>query len=94
MLVDKLQKVAEIDLSNGMSSKTLSWQKDIRPGDLLAVRYPGNRQYGHIGALYSDANNNKILDPTDIVIHAGPYPLHFSRLKEGNFDGHIAILRP
>jgi hypothetical protein len=94
MLVNKLEKIDEIDVSNGIPSKRLVWQKDIQAGDFLAVRYAGSRQYAHIGALYSDSNKNKIFDSADIIIHAGPYPLHFTQLKNGNFDGHIVILRP
>ena len=30
----------------------------------------------------------------DIIIHAGPTPLHLSYLKERHFDGHAVILRP
>lgn len=48
----------------------------------------------NIGALFSDANRNDVLDGDDLVIHAGPQPLHYSHLKEGNFDGHVVILRP
>ncbi len=94
MLVTGLTKVAEFDLSDGKTAKKLRWGTDVRPGDFIAVRYPSHRQYAHIGALYSDANKNGLLDAADIIIHAGPAPLHLSRLKDGNFDGHVVILRP
>ncbi len=94
MLVTGLTRVAEFDLSHGNTAKKLRWGSDVRPGDFIAVRYPSYRQYAHIGALYSDANKNGLLDAADIIIHAGPAPLHFSHLKEGNFDGHVVILRP
>ncbi|MCD6395780.1 MAG: hypothetical protein J7M40_20030 [Planctomycetes bacterium] len=94
MLVTGLTGVAEFDLSYGNTAKKLHWGSDVRPGDFIAVRYPSHRQYAHIGALYSDANKNGLLDAADTIIHAGPAPLHFSHLKEGNFDGHEVILRP
>jgi len=94
MLVNQWPKVEEFDLRNGTPNKKLSWPKDVRKGDFIAVRYPGSKQYQHIGAFYSDANNNGVLDQGDLVIHAGPVPLHLSYLKQGNFDGHALILRP
>ncbi len=94
MLVNKFPKKGKFDLVNGMPSKELAWGKDIRPGDLIAVKYPGARQYQHIGALSKDTNNNGVLDGADLLIHAGPLPLHYSYLKEGYFDGHVVILRP
>lgn len=94
MLVTGLTRVAEFDLSYGNTAKKLRWGSDVRPGDFIAVRYPSGKQYAHIGVLYSDANKNGLLDAADIIIHAGPAPLHLSRLKEGNFDGHVVILRP
>ena len=94
MLVSQFPKVVEFDLLEGRPNKKLRWGKDVRPGDFVAVRYSGRKQYQHIGALFSDANGNSILDGGDLVIHAGPQPLHYSYLKDGNFDGHVAILRP
>jgi len=94
MLVTSLEKVAEFDLPYGNTAKKPRWGSDVRPGDFIAVRYPSGKQYAHIGALYSDANKNGLLDGADIIIHAGPAPLHLSYLKEGNFDGHMVILRP
>ncbi len=92
-LVDLLTHVAEFDLRGGAPSVTLEWGADIRPGDLLAVRYTRKRQYGHIGALYSDVNRNGRLDRNDMMLHAGPAPLHYSPLKCGAFDGHVIVLR-
>ena len=59
----------------------------------LAVRYEGARQYQHIGALYAD-DGDGVLGPGDTVLHAGPEPLHLSRLSEGGFDGHVVVIRP
>jgi hypothetical protein len=93
MLVNKFKKRTQFDLTNGVPNKDIQWEKDIYPGDLIAVKYQGSRQYQHIGALYKDANNNGLLDQNDIVIHAGPYPLQYSYLKSGGFDGHVVILK-
>jgi len=93
MLVNQFPKRGEFDLVNGEPSKEFVWGKDIRPGDLIAVRYPGARQYQHVGALSKDANNNGVLDGEDSIIHAGPIPLHYSYMKGGSFNGHIVILR-
>ncbi len=93
MLVNKLKKRTQFDLVNGTPNKNLKWGKDIYPGDLIAVRYQGARQYQHVGALYKDANNNGLLDKNDLVIHAGPYPLQYSYLRKGGFDGHVVILK-
>ena len=94
MVVGQWPKVEEFDLREGSPNEKLKWGKDIRPGDFIAVRYSGRRQYQHIGVLFIDANENHILDGGDLVIHAGPQPLHCSYLKDGNFDGHVVILRP
>lgn len=94
MVVSEWPRVKEFDLREGATDEQISWGADVRPGDFIAVRYPGGRQYQHIGALYSDANANGILDGGDLVIHAGPDPLHYSYLGSGNFDGDIVIIRP
>lgn len=94
MLVNKWPKVKEFNLSGGRPDRAVRWDSDVYAGDLIAVRYRGGRQYQHIGALYEDANKNGVLDEEDVVVHAGPGPLHCSRLKEGSFDGHVVILRP
>jgi hypothetical protein len=94
MLVSEWPKVGEFDLLEGTANRQLKWGRDIRPGYFIAVRYRGCKQYQHIGALFSDANQNGVLDGGDLVIHAGPVPLHCSYLREGNFDGHIVILQP
>ena len=93
MLVNKLTKLSEFELVNGQPNKKVLWGKTIRAGDFIAVKYAGARQYQHIGALASDANNNNLLDGNDVVLHAGPLPLHYSKLNEGYFDGYVAILR-
>lgn len=94
MLVNKFPMVDEFELSQGNPDKEVKWKTGIRPGDFIAVRYAPGRQYQHIGALYKDANSNGILDARDIVLHAGPFPLDYSYLEEGPFDGHVVILRP
>jgi hypothetical protein len=94
MVVSEWPRIKEFDLREGAGSEQVSWGRHIRPGDFIAVRYRGGRQYQHIGALYSDANANDILDADDLVIHAGPEPLHYSYLSGGNFDGHVVIIRP
>ena len=33
-------------------------------------------------------------DADDLVLHAGPAPLHYSSLASGVFDGDVVILRP
>lgn len=93
MLVNKLKKRTQFELVNGTPNQDIKWGKDVYPGDLIAVKYQGARQYQHIGALYDDVNNNGLLDQNDLVIHAGPYPLQYSYLRSGVFDGHVVILK-
>ena len=93
MIVNEWPKAAEIDLANGKFSSDLKWGRDIKPGYFLAVRYPGGRNFQHIGALMEDANHNGILDSGDTVIHAGPNALQVSTLGSGSFDGHIVVIR-
>lgn len=93
MLVAELTRVAEFELKRGSPDRELKWGSDVHPGDLIAVRYRGYRQYGHIGALHSDLNHNGILDRWDLVLHAGPSPLHYSPLRSGAFTGHVVVLR-
>jgi hypothetical protein len=87
-------RVKEFDITKGAPAIPIRWGVDIRPGDLIAVRFTNARQYQHIGAMYADANNDGKLDATDLVIHAGPAALQISPLSDGNFDGHVAIVRP
>ena len=94
MLVAEWPKIAEFDVKNGTPSRRLKWALDVLPGDLIAVRYGRRRRYQHIGSLSADANGNGLLDRADRIIHAGPFPLHYSSLADGNFDGHVVILRP
>ena len=94
MLVSRLSKRATAKVTNGVPDKTLKWGKDVRPGALIAVKYVDAKRYQHIGALYSDADKNGALSEGDLIIHTGPWPLHFSYLKEGGFDGHVVILDP
>jgi len=93
MLVNKFRKRTQFDLVNGTPNKDIKWGKNVYPGDLIAVKYQGARGYQHIGALYKDANHNGFLDKNDLVIHAGPYPLQYSYLRSGVFDGHVVILK-
>ncbi|GMU23268.1 MAG: hypothetical protein AMXMBFR13_33500 [Phycisphaerae bacterium] len=92
-IVGEWPKEREFDLEEGTPSGEIRWGTDIRPGDFVAVRYPGRRQYQHIGALYADANKNGKLDAEDLVIHAGPQALQISRLSAGNFDGRVSVIR-
>jgi len=94
MLVSKLPKVAECDIVNGKPNRRLEWGKTMRSGQFIAVRAPGARQYWHIGALYSDSDQDGALSEKDTVLHAGPTPLHYSTLSEGCFDGHIVVMEP
>lgn len=94
MLVSQWRHVEKFDILKGTPDKQLKWSRDINPGDFIAVRYSGSKQYQHIGALFEDANKDGLLTGDDIVIHAGPAPLHCSYIREGNFDGHVVILRP
>jgi len=93
MLVRQWPKAKEFDLAEGTAEMEVKWDRDIRPGWFIAVRYGGQRQYQHVGALFRDANKTGILDRDDLVIHAGPGPLKISPLREGNFDGHVVVLR-
>lgn len=83
----------KLSFSNGIPSEKVYWNRDIKEGDFIAVKSYGN-QYFHIGALYKDSNQNGYLDGDDIVLHAGPVPLHYSSLVNGGFDGIVAIVRP
>lgn len=92
-LVDQLPNLAETDVQSGTPSETILWREQIRRGDLIAVKYTGHSRHQHIGALVSDANRNGKLDGEDLLIHAGPQPLRYCRLGDGNFDGHVVLLR-
>ncbi len=94
LLVTKLRKRVQCELTDGKPNKTLSWGKQIHPGDFIAVGSSKNGPYIHIGALFSDADKNGVLSEGDLVLHAGPMPLHFTHLREGKFDGHVVILDP
>ncbi len=93
MLTSKFKTIVKSRIDAGKLVSTIRWGKEIRSGDFIAVKYPGGKQYQHIGALYNDQNGNKILDGEDLIIHAGPDPLHFSEIKAGAFNGTIVILR-
>lgn len=93
-LVTRLPVVARFHLVKGEPDKRVLWQKDIRPGDFIAVRYDGANSFQHIGALYGNADHNGLLDAQDLVLQAGPEPLHLSRLSDGSFDGEVVCLRP
>lgn len=92
MLVDRVPKVAEFNISGGKPDREIRWGKDIHPGNFIAVKYDGAKTYQHIGALHSDADNDGVLSKGDLVLHAGPLPLHYSAISEGCFDGHVVIL--
>lgn len=93
MLVKELSTVARFTLAGGRPDAAVAFGSQVRLGDLIAVRYAGQRQFQHIGALHSDANADGRLDEGDLVLHAGPDSLHVSRLSEGGFDGEVVILR-
>lgn len=93
-LVLRLPKRAESEVVDGKPNRELAWGKDIRRGDLIAVKYAGKKRYQHIGAFFADANEDGLLGPEDLIIHAGPEPLHFTALQEGKFNGHIVVLEP
>jgi hypothetical protein len=93
-VVQEFPLAAKTVVAKGRTSSPLRWGKDVRKGDLIAVKYPGWKQFGHIGALYQDRNGNGMLDADDLVLHAGPLPLHLSPLGEGAFDGEVRVLRP
>lgn len=93
-VIKRFPAVARFRLSRGAPDKDMAWQEAVRPGDFIAVKYEGARMYQHIGALYKDANGNGRLDAEDWVLHAGPEPLHVSRLADGGFDGEVVVVRP
>lgn len=93
-LARELPTVASTTLASGKPAARLRWDVDVRRGDLVVVRYRGGRQFAHVGALYADANRDGLLDPEDLVMHAGPHALRVSALSEGAFDGEVRILRP
>jgi hypothetical protein len=94
MLVELWPRVLELDLEGGEPSAPVAWGAQVQPGDIVAVRYPGRRQYQHIGALYRDADGDGLLGGEDLVLHAGPWPLQSARLDGGGFDGHVVVMRP
>ncbi len=93
-LTQRLRKIAEVDVVDGAPSKTLRWGEVIEPGDFIAVRYQGFRKFIHIGALFSDDDGDGVLSGWDLILHAGPDPLHLTRLEDGAFDGRVVVLRP
>jgi hypothetical protein len=95
MLVKAWPEVAKFELSRGRPSDAeIPWDETVKPGDLIAVKYPGRTRYQHIGALYGDKNGNGKLDGSDQVLHAGPDALHLTPLRRGSFDGQVVLLRP
>ena len=68
--------------------------ENASPGRSRGAVGPAVNRYVHVGALYKDKNGNGILDGADIVLQAGPDPLHASRLKGSCFRGAAIILRP
>jgi len=94
MLVSQWKTVKQFGFSGGRADEDVRWGRDVRAGDFIAVRYGGSRQYQHVGALYRDGNGNGVFDGEDVVLHAGPEPLRHGYLRDGNFDGRVAIIRP
>lgn len=93
MLTRYVPRVAAFNLDQGRPDKDLRWGREVRPGDLIAVRYRGAKFFQHIGVLGGDHNRNGRLDAADRVLHVGPDPLAVSPLSDGAFDGHALILR-
>ena len=93
MLVDKFKIKKKFKIVNGKPNKKLTWEKEFKKGDFIAVKYRENGRYAHIGMLYADENNNGVLDEKDSIINAGPNALHLSTLKSGTFNGTVVILR-
>lgn len=93
-LVTRLPVVARFHLVKGEPDKSIRWQKDIRPGDFIAVKYDGAKSFQHIGALYQNSDGKGLLDAQDLVLQAGPEPLHLSQLADGSFDGEVVCIRP
>ncbi|MBI4056570.1 MAG: hypothetical protein HY399_03380 [Elusimicrobia bacterium] len=93
-VVARFPTLVRFNINQGVPDRKILWTKTVRPGDFIAVKYLGSRSYQHIGALYKDENGDGVLDSGDVVLHAGPEPLHFSPLSEGAFDGSVVILRP
>lgn len=93
MLVASLEKRGELTVAeDGTATSALRWGGDIRPGDFVAVKYPGARRWQHIGMLAGD-DGDGVLDAGDAVIHAGPRPLQADTLGGGAFPGTVAVLR-
>jgi hypothetical protein len=93
MLVDKFKTKVKTKIINGKPQKKLSWSKEFKQGDFIAVKYRPKGRYAHIGMLYGDENGNGILDKEDSVINAGPNALHLTTLQKGAFDGTVVILK-
>lgn len=94
-LVTKMKhKVRGILSSGGQSDKVLLWGKDFQPGDFMAIRYEGYKQFGHVGLLWQDADKDGKLSPSDIILHAGPWPLQAESLASESFNGEFVILNP
>jgi hypothetical protein len=93
MVVTAMEKRVKCLIDSGAPDTVIRWNSQVQPGDLIAVRYEGAKQFQHIGALYRDANANGIVDADDLVLQAGPFPLCASRLGEGSFDGEVVVVR-
>jgi hypothetical protein len=95
MLTKKFKVVRDLRIDRGRPDQTVLWESQVRAGDFIAVSYgEDSNRFHHIGALFDDADEDGQLTPDDVIIHAGPDPLHLTRLKEGAFDGRVVILRP
>jgi hypothetical protein len=93
MLVDKFKTKVKTKIVRGTPIKKLIWGKEFKKGDFIAVKYRENGRYAHIGMLYTDENNNGILDKEDSIINAGPNALHLVKLSKGAFNGTVVILK-
>jgi hypothetical protein len=93
-LTQKLRRIAALEIADGAPSRALRWGDEIAAGDFVAVKYAGFGKFVHVGALASDDDGDGVLSAGDLVLHAGPDPLHGTRLAHGAFDGEVVILRP
>ena len=93
-LVTRWPHAAEFDWGEKGSARPVRWGAEVRPGDLVAVRYKGARSYQHVGALVEDADGDGLLTPPDLVFHAGPMPPAYGTLELPAFRGHLVVLRP
>ena len=94
MLVNMKKKRSKFKILKGKPNRVVKWGVDVKPGDLIAVKYEDSNFFQHIALMHSDYNGNGILDGEDVVLHAGPYPLSYTQMEYEVFDGNVVILIP